>query len=472
MVKISACVIVKNEQDNIQGWLKCMQQIADEIIVVDTGSTDNTKSIVNQSPARLYDFKWCDDFAAAKNHAISKAMGDWILFLDADEYFLPECYNSVKKVLNNCVDNIDALACKWINIDENNKFINCFLQIRIFRNNGNLCYQDRIHEKVVRKDNKKLQISELPANICIYHTGYKNNLMQEKARRNIELLEKKIMAEGEKPKDWFYLADCYFAMKNYEKAIFYISKFNQHNMILPGAMVYTQMLLINSLFLTKAQPDKILTAIEFAAKQMPTIPDFKFLQAGIFMAQGKYNSAHRAIGQGVILWEHNNDPTSNMENLKCSVYNMEAEIAVKMGIMAKALVYYTMVLQLNRYDEAVFAKYCLLLQNINSHKIIKLVNKVYDCKLEQDKCFLQKMSRKYLSQSLANYYNKTTPVENYGQDSAAIKQEIVNIYKEIMMVAINSNNIIIYKKAIAILPCSYKKILQNAHKKFSGDKII
>ena len=85
-MKISACVIVKNEEKNIGQWLNNMRQIADEIVVVDTGSTDNTINILENAGITPYHFTWCNDFAAAKNYAIQQATGDWIVFLDADEY--------------------------------------------------------------------------------------------------------------------------------------------------------------------------------------------------------------------------------------------------------------------------------------------------------------------------------------------------------------------------------------------------
>ena len=87
---ISACVITKNEANTIERWLVDMQSIADEIIVVDTGSTDNTVKIAKASNVKVYHYKWKNDFAAAKNFAIEQASGDWILFLDADEFFSEE----------------------------------------------------------------------------------------------------------------------------------------------------------------------------------------------------------------------------------------------------------------------------------------------------------------------------------------------------------------------------------------------
>ena len=89
MVKISACVITKNEEINITNWLKCMKLLADEMIVVDTGSTDNTISIATTFGARVYPFCWMDDFSAARNYGLRQAHGHWILILDADEFLAP-----------------------------------------------------------------------------------------------------------------------------------------------------------------------------------------------------------------------------------------------------------------------------------------------------------------------------------------------------------------------------------------------
>ena len=98
-MKISACVITKNEEKNIGKWLQEMSAIADEMIVVDTGSTDNTVNMAKRAGAKVYHFKWINDFAAAKNHAIEQATGDWILFLDADEYFSDETKHNVRNLL-------------------------------------------------------------------------------------------------------------------------------------------------------------------------------------------------------------------------------------------------------------------------------------------------------------------------------------------------------------------------------------
>ena len=83
--KISGCLIVKNEENNLPRCLKSLSPFVDELIIVDTGSTDTTKQVVQEFTSQLFHFDWCDDFAAARNFALGKTSGDWILTLDADE---------------------------------------------------------------------------------------------------------------------------------------------------------------------------------------------------------------------------------------------------------------------------------------------------------------------------------------------------------------------------------------------------
>ena len=86
MITISLCMIVKNEEAVLARCLDSLKGLMDEIIIVDTGSTDRTKEIARQYTALVYDFSWCDDFAAAKNFAISKATNPYVMILDSDEF--------------------------------------------------------------------------------------------------------------------------------------------------------------------------------------------------------------------------------------------------------------------------------------------------------------------------------------------------------------------------------------------------
>ena len=81
-MKFSLCMIVKNESRTLARCLDSLKDIMDEIIIVDTGSTDDTKKIASRYTTKIYDYEWSDDFAAARNFAFSKAVGDYIYSAD------------------------------------------------------------------------------------------------------------------------------------------------------------------------------------------------------------------------------------------------------------------------------------------------------------------------------------------------------------------------------------------------------
>ena len=150
MIFLSACVIVKNEEKHLPRYLACVRELADEIIVVDTGSEDVSMSIAKKGGAEVYSFPWQDDFSAAKNFAIEKAKGKWILFLDADEYFPPESIGKVRTILKEVDRDIRTagILCRWVNFDEDEgmKLQGAAVQLRLFRNLRGLRYKGRIHE--------------------------------------------------------------------------------------------------------------------------------------------------------------------------------------------------------------------------------------------------------------------------------------------------------------------------------------
>ena len=192
-MKISACVIVKNEEKNITQWLNNMRQIADEIVVVDTGSTDNTINILENANITPYHFTWRNDFAAAKNYAIQQATGDWIVFLDADEYFDASSVKRFRTEMTRYHANkkIGAIMCQLVNIDTDNrnKIIDTMIQVRIFRNNKDIYYKNPVHEQLVTKPGK--YIMQKCFDLQIIHIGYSAGILRKKAERDLPILQQR-----------------------------------------------------------------------------------------------------------------------------------------------------------------------------------------------------------------------------------------------------------------------------------------
>jgi glycosyltransferase involved in cell wall biosynthesis len=214
MVFISAAMIVKNESRCIIRCLSSIVDAVDEIVIVDTGSTDNTIELIEdfrkgRKNIRLYHFDWVDDFAAARNYSLSKTRGEWKFIVDADEFLHPD---DIKKV-RECCKTADATKgishilgdIEWINVENFEvKDITTTGVLRIFK--GRFKYKGKIHE--VLSNDYPLAMLRLNMPIRLYHDGYDPNAVNtvKKGLRNLEILEDCMREEPEN-----YMYQIYFA---------------------------------------------------------------------------------------------------------------------------------------------------------------------------------------------------------------------------------------------------------------------
>jgi tetratricopeptide (TPR) repeat protein len=186
-------MIVKNESHNLPRCLESVQGFVSQIIVVDTGSEDNTVEIARSYGAEVHFFEWCDDFAAARNHSLSFATGDWILILDADEKLIIGDQTVILNILDSSLIE-QALTLPLLFIDDINQHLLSFTTPRLFRNFLNIVYQGFFHEIPYEKSGKQVvfcNYSHLHDNLKIEHYGYnEDDLKQKNLNRNIPILEK------------------------------------------------------------------------------------------------------------------------------------------------------------------------------------------------------------------------------------------------------------------------------------------
>src|SRR5690554_5754125 len=110
MITVSLCMIVKNEEDVLERCLNSVKGLMDEIIIVDTGSTDKTKEIARKFTDKIYDFEWIDDFSAARNYAFQQATKEYIFWMDADDVMVEqEKFKRLKEELSSKVDAVSML---------------------------------------------------------------------------------------------------------------------------------------------------------------------------------------------------------------------------------------------------------------------------------------------------------------------------------------------------------------------------
>ena len=110
MITISLCMIVKNEEDTLGRCLDSIKGLIDEVVIVDTGSTDRTKDIAKEYTDKIFDFEWIDDFSAARNYSFSKATMDYILWLDADDIFMEIDLEKLKELKETLDSDTDAVT--------------------------------------------------------------------------------------------------------------------------------------------------------------------------------------------------------------------------------------------------------------------------------------------------------------------------------------------------------------------------
>jgi len=231
-MKISACYIVKNEEKNLGKSLDSLGDNVDELIVVDTGSTDNTKEIARGYGADIYDFSWRDDFSLARNFALDRAAGEWVFFLDADENFVNaeglRAYIEKADTFSGCEALL--LPCMEINVDTGMaqaEFTGWEYILRIWRNKPEYRFYGRVHEMLMVKENNVLRpprMIEAHKKFTLHHIGYSSSLMPAKHRYYLTLLQQEIKEKGEQPLSARYMADCYFGLRDYEQTAYYAKR--------------------------------------------------------------------------------------------------------------------------------------------------------------------------------------------------------------------------------------------------------
>ncbi len=150
MITISVCMIVKNEEEILKRCLDCLKDIADEIVIVDTGSTDATKKIAEQYTERVYDFEWSDDFSKARNFAFDLCTMDYIYSADADEILDERNIEAFKKLKEVLLPEIDIVQMVYKNQLEYNTTYNFDSELRpkLYKRCRSFVWEGSVHEAV------------------------------------------------------------------------------------------------------------------------------------------------------------------------------------------------------------------------------------------------------------------------------------------------------------------------------------
>lgn len=306
---ISACYIVRNEERNLAYSLQSVANVVDEIIVVDTGSIDRTKEIAHRYAAKIFDFLWQDDFSAPRNYALEKATGDWIIFIDADEYFPPECQPNIRPLLEGCqragTKGLLLLRRYDIDVDNQNEILANTLVPRIFYHDSGYRYEGIIHEELLNDGEIIIPQQIVPEEtVRLIHTGYSREQSAAKARRNLELLQKQLTSAQPPDSIYMYLADAYLGLNDKENAKHYaeldIAQGRRNSTYASRSYrILLQLSLENKDSLTER-----LHLCEMAVADFPESPEFRADLAACFAAMKNYQRASVEMSTALYKFHH------------------------------------------------------------------------------------------------------------------------------------------------------------------------
>jgi len=230
VASVSAALIVKNESRCIVRCLSSLVNAVDEIVVVDTGSDDNTIELIEQfilehQKVKLFHFEWCDDFSAARNFSLSKVTGDWVFVVDADEHLHPEDMHKLKNLADrySCSDApilMDVLL--WdVKQGEIEEFYTGLL--RLFPANVGIRYEGKIHESLA-KESLPMAFKRIDTDIRLFHDGYDITVIDwlAKKQRNVYLLNAELQKDPYNARNLMYFG-YELASYNKEKGIKFLS---------------------------------------------------------------------------------------------------------------------------------------------------------------------------------------------------------------------------------------------------------
>ena len=216
-ITVSACLIVKNEAKNLPRCLNSIKGFVDEIVIVDTGSTDDSIEIAEGYGAKIGHFAWNDDFSAARNHALSLATGNWALWIDADEELTPDSIQALRRAVVR--PHFGGYAIEIVNFTDDRSDAAQYIHkpIRLFRLAPGVRFSGKIHEQVSPSLSEKNLPWAYLDGARILHYGYRPTEMVErgKVQRTVTLLEKELAEDPENAFQWFNLANAHTAANDF-----------------------------------------------------------------------------------------------------------------------------------------------------------------------------------------------------------------------------------------------------------------
>lgn len=283
-VRISLCMITRNNEQTIGPALASIRPYVDEIIVVDTGSTDRTMEICRQHGARVEQFPWIDDFATARNESLKYAKGEWIFWMDSDDTITPACGRALRELVDgrhgwdvlgyvmqvHCPSHSAGSAHDLTVVDH----------VKLFRNRSDLQFEFRIHEQIIPAI-RRAGGNVLRTDLYVVHSGSDQTPegRKRKLERDYRILHRELADHPDHPFVLFNLGMTYADEPQYDEAIRYLTRCVEVSHPDESHLRKAYALLVGAYYQSE-RPDQAWTACQHGLQLYPEDLELRF-RAGI-----------------------------------------------------------------------------------------------------------------------------------------------------------------------------------------------
>ncbi|OME90483.1 hypothetical protein BK124_29665 [Paenibacillus amylolyticus] len=300
-IGISLCMIVKDEAGSLQRCLNAVRDVVDEIIVVDTGSVDDTTEIARLHGAVVIRTEWNGNFSEARNLSLTAATKPWILVLDADEVWVqtPQMKTELMRLLAASRDDvwgywIQVTSLLGVSGEERVTDAVC----RLFRNDPRIAFQGRIHEEIASSIMALASQGVLHSGLEVIHYGYLEQAItaKNKGARNMQLIRSALNQEGDQPELLYALAAEWFQQAKYDETLRLLQPLLAQ--LMPDCGYHSDLVLKTAYAWREiGSPERALAVVEAWAPVYEDFPDLLELGAVLELDQGRENVALNWLNQ-------------------------------------------------------------------------------------------------------------------------------------------------------------------------------
>ncbi len=299
---ITLCMIVKNEERFLEQCLRSVEGVVDEMVVVDTGSTDRTMEIARSFGATVVERPWRNDFAWARNQANELATKRWILQLDADEELTPESRAELARLKNVPAYNQGVwIRCHNKSDDYAGTGSMTHALVRIFPNHERIRFRGLIHEFITLDDHQHgLEAGQ--SSIAIVHHGYLKEVVQDrnKGERNLAIVRAATENDPAEPFNWFNLGTTAYAMGDNETALMALEKMFELNGLAPRGFMANGLAVLSEVYLEKRNDaQRALQAAEQCLAFSPHYANAHFMIGKAYVAMRRFDDARAAFAEAI-----------------------------------------------------------------------------------------------------------------------------------------------------------------------------